>query len=351
MAWTEKREGKWRGFYREASGKKRSRTFTRQRDAIQWARAEEKVQQDLTGDTMPLSAFWADYWATTKPTLRPKTIDLRESVWRKHLEPNFGNTPLERITTEHIQSWVVDMRANGLSPQTCRTYAFTLRNVLHMASQRKHIAANPFDLVVLPKVERNEMRFLTMAELKELAERAGYYKTLILFYGTVGLRFGEGAALRRSDFAPDFTSVSVTKTLGEANGKLLEGPPKTSSGRRRVGISLPIAEELREYEMDIGAGDRFFETPNSRPLRSSGFHSKVWSRIATDKFANLRPHDLRHTAISFWIHLGADAKLVASMAGHSSVKTVFDLYGHLYENADDALMRSMSEALSIQDDA
>ena len=44
--------------------------------------------------------------------------------------------------------------------------------------------------------------------------------------------------------------------------------------------------------------------------------------------------DLRHTAISYWIHMGANVKLVTERAGIASVRTAFDTYGHLHPNAD-----------------
>ena len=43
----------------------------------------------------------------------------------------------------------------------------------------------------------------------------------------------------------------------------------------------------------------------------------------------LRPHDLRHTAVAFWIAAGASPKEIATRAGHTSVVTVLDRYGHL----------------------
>jgi len=51
----------------------------------------------------------------------------------------------------------------------------------------------------------------------------------------------------------------------------------------------------------------------------------------------LRFHDLRHTFVSLWIAAGADPKEVSVRAGHSSVAFTLDRYGHLYEDADDAV--------------
>ena len=51
----------------------------------------------------------------------------------------------------------------------------------------------------------------------------------------------------------------------------------------------------------------------------------------------LKVHELRHTAVALWIAAGASPKEVAARAGHTSVKTVLDVYGGLYPEADTAL--------------
>jgi integrase len=58
----------------------------------------------------------------------------------------------------------------------------------------------------------------------------------------------------------------------------------------------------------------------------------------------LRIHDLRHTAVALWIASGASPKEVASRAGHTSVSTVLDRYGHLYEDADERLTERLEAA-------
>jgi DNA-binding CsgD family transcriptional regulator len=60
----------------------------------------------------------------------------------------------------------------------------------------------------------------------------------------------------------------------------------------------------------------------------------------------LRIHDLRHTAVALWIAAGASPKEVARRAGHTSVKTVLDVYRHLYDEADVAL-RERLEAMFV----
>ena len=52
-------------------------------------------------------------------------------------------------------------------------------------------------------------------------------------------------------------------------------------------------------------------------------------------------HDLRHTAVSLWIAHGASAKQVQVWAGHRSVATVFDRYGHLFPGGEAPIMEAL----------
>ena len=59
----------------------------------------------------------------------------------------------------------------------------------------------------------------------------------------------------------------------------------------------------------------------------------------------LRIHDLRHTAVAMWIAPGLSPIGIAKRAGHTSVVTVQDRYGHLLaggEEAADAALEAMA---------
>lgn len=65
--------------------------------------------------------------------------------------------------------------------------------------------------------------------------------------------------------------------------------------------------------------------------------------------------DLRHTAVALWIAAGATPKEIAVRAGHSSVVTVLDRYGHLLPGSEervndalDALADEVEESTTAQ---
>jgi integrase len=73
-------------------------------------------------------------------------------------------------------------------------------------------------------------------------------------------------------------------------------------------------------------------------LRRAGFRRCFWlpAAAATD-LEGIRVPDFRHTFVALWIAAGANPKEVSVRAGHSSVAFTLDRYGHLYEDAEDAV--------------
>jgi len=79
-----------------------------------------------------------------------------------------------------------------------------------------------------------------------------------------------------------------------------------------------------------------FRAPEGGPVRLASWRRRFWApAIARAGLAPLRPHDMRHSAVSLWVAAGASPKEVASRAGHSSVVTVLDRYGHLLPGSED----------------
>ena len=127
--------------------------------------------------------------------------------------------------------------------------------------------------------------------------------------------------------------VEVAEVVTEMHGHLYLGPPKTTAGRRRVGLPRVVVEALQEHlaGQSIEPDGFVFALSNGGPLRTANFRTRVW-RPATRAAGldGLRIHDLRHTAVALWIAAGAGPKEVATRAGHTSVSFTLDRYGHLY---------------------
>src|SRR5207237_2183983 len=149
--------------------------------------------------TKVLTADWVDAWWATTVNLRPSSRARDEAYIRTHVLPAFGDLPLSAVTQLEVRAWVAELAAAGRAPATVQKAYQTLSKIFRGAVDAGLIAQSPCRRVALPRVEREEMRFLIPAEISDLAEAMDpRYRAMVLFDAYCGLRLGELAGLRRS---------------------------------------------------------------------------------------------------------------------------------------------------------
>jgi integrase len=347
------RNGKviYRVRYRGPDGRERSKNFKRKADAENYLTTVESSKlagtwTDPTHGKMTFAA-WLEAWWETAADLRPSTTARDRSYFNSMVLPRFGTTPLAAIKQRDVQAWVADLRARGFAPATVVKAYQLLGRTMTAAVNADMIARSPCRAVRLPKVEREEMRFLTPAEVARLASVINSrYRALVLVGAYGGLRIGELAGLRRGRVDLLRGTIDVAEIVVEVRGQLYTGPPKTRAGRRTVGLPRAVVEELAAHMGPVGPADaHVFTAERGGVLRTSNFRTKVWlPAVRAAGLEPLRPHDLRHTAVALWIAAGANPKEVAVRAGHTSVAFTLDRYGHLFEGHD-AELRDRLDAM------
>lgn len=93
-----------------------------------------------------------------------------ESMQRVHLSPSFGDRPLDKITTSHVEALAADMLKAGRSPKTVRNVLSFLHSVFEHAIAKRWIRENPVRQAARPKKKRAtdanpDPQFLTVDEL------------------------------------------------------------------------------------------------------------------------------------------------------------------------------------------
>jgi integrase len=294
------------------------------------------------------------------------TVDLRASTrardasyYDNHVKPTFGNMRLGAIDHITVKEWIAELTASGLAPATVHKCHQVLAKILRAAVDAGLILSSPCDRQSLPRVERQEMRFLGPQELAALAGKTDErYRSLILVGGYGGLRAGELFGLRRGRVDLLRGRIQVVETLVEVRGHHHFGPPKTRAGHRSVPLPRFVVDVLTEHCAGLEPGDLVFPAPEGGPVRSSLFRRRVWypacvgagygtltkdSETKQTRYEGLRLHDLRHSAVALWIAAGASPKEIAARAGHSSVVTVLDRYGHLLPGVEDRVTDALDE--------
>jgi integrase len=327
--------------YRDPAGREHGRVFARKVDAQRFLTEMEnaKLRGIWTNPALGRVLFeqWFVEWRRTTASLRPNTEARDERLFRLHLLPRFGAMPLAGIGQREVRAWVADLTEKGLAPSTVQRAYQLLTKVMAAAVDAGMIPQSPCRRVPLPKIERQEMRFLSPAEIWKLADAIRPdYRALILLGAFGGLRIGEMAGLRRGRVDLERGTVQVIEVITEPKGRLHFGPPKTRAGRRMVGLPRFVVDALAERMAAPGtAEDLVFAGPHGGALRVTLFRQRFWlPAVKAAGLDGLRIHDLRHTAVALWIAAGANPKEVAARAGHASVSFTLDRYGHLYPEAD-----------------
>jgi integrase len=327
-------------------------TFDTRKAAELWLDSQNVARADGSWidrrDGLVTLAVCAEEWLAGRLG-RPSTLARdRGYVERYLVNDRIGSTPIGRVDPARIRKWVAELLGRELAPATVAKAGQILGSVLDQAVADRRIPSNPARLVKWPKAEPLDLVVLSPVEIETLAAAIDpRYRLLVLLGCYAGLRAGELCALRAGDVDPLRRSIKVTRTLVEVSGHLHEGPPKTKAGRRSVPIPGWLADELGLALDGMLPDDLVFEAPGrDGPIRLASWRTRYW-RDAT-KAAGIpcfRIHDMRHTAVSLWIAAGYDARQIATWAGHSSVVSVFDRYGHLLPGQDGPGLMDRLDAL------
>jgi integrase len=357
VAWVEKVEREkgyaWRVGYRGPNRRQRYRTFSRKADATLFAAT---VETDLArGDwTDPLLgkvtvAQWARQVEASRLNRRRSTIARDDSYLRSFVLPAFGELRLVEVQPVAVQQWVAALNATGYAPATIRKAYEILGRIFTAAVESRLIARSPCHGVKLPKIEQTEKRFLSPTEIENLANTVHpRFRALILTAAYSGARFGELAGLGHQHYEPLKRTIRIERNLTEVGGHLTFGETKTRASRRAVSIPSWLVDALAEHISTYpGDDDLIFTAPAGGPLRRASFRTRFWKPAVQASVGEpCRFHDMRHTHVALLIKQGAHPSVIASRLGHTSVRTVLDVYGHLFEGLD----RDIADSLGAPSD-
>jgi len=202
------------------------------------------------------------------------------------------------------------------------------------------------------------MLCLTPAEVATLAEAINpEYRTLIYVAAYTGLRAGELHELRWRDVDLLRGRINVSRAL-KAWRQNVPIIGKTKTNKPRAVDLAPHVVTLLTAAASLFPGG----SPNPDALvftnsNGSAIHQVAWlrnhfkpavkaslPRYAPPATQTLRFHDLRHTYVSMLIAQNVHPKAIQEQAGHASITTTMDRYGHLLPGASDTVKDALSAA-------
>jgi site-specific recombinase XerD len=259
----------------------------------------------------------------------PRTVD----AYRRDLEhfARFLGAAPSRATTEELERYLAQQRADGLTGSTIARRVSALRSLYRHLMLLGVRADNPAAELSPPRRVRRLPRTLSPAEAERLIDaangttpRALRDSAIVeLLYGA-GLRVGELVSLERG-------SVDLDRRLVRALGK--------GSKERIVPIGRRAGEALRRYlsrgrpYLERRQRPELFLNAKGGPLTRSGVFlilRKLAEKAGLEP-ERVHPHLLRHSFATHLLEGGADLRSVQEMLGHADLATT-ELYTHVSDS-------------------
>jgi integrase len=278
-----------------------SETFDTERKAKRHARKVEDQLESAKGvdpssakamAARPLGEYAKQYLDSLAGQVDASTVDGYAAIYRAHIGPVFGSTPVASITTADVarfraqllaphteRSYVtrgvarpkpkaIKRRTVTRSPKTVKHIVGTLKRILDTALDDRAIDSNPVVVGRRHTTKRQantngkqsfKHRPLSSSEVAALhdwiaRERSNpVYALAVLFTAYSGVRAAELQGLQvgdltHSDIPGTVGSVRVQRTAQRRGGKWTQGTPKSDASTNRVVPLAPwLADDLRDY--------------------------------------------------------------------------------------------------------
>lgn len=257
MASVSKRGDSYRVVWRDKQGNQKQQTFARRRDADA-RRAEVEVELrtgkyvDPRHARSTLETQWEAWTKHRRVSEARKSLEA--SLWRKHLQPRWGDVRLEDVDYEAAQAWVNDL-AERMSPAHVRSCHLLLCGLLDAAVRGQRLGNNPVRLVKVRTAPRAPITLDDVLNAKEVAATANAVEqkrwgAFVFASAWLGWRLGEGLGIRRCDVNLLRGEVTVGRNVvEEVNGRtrLRPGAKNQASTGRVVPLPPTVARALRHH--------------------------------------------------------------------------------------------------------
>lgn len=233
-----------------------------------------------------------------------------------------------------LRKYLAFVSQKNLAKNTIIRKISSVRSFVSFLSREKLIDRNPFEVLTLPKKEKNLPSFLTEDEIDKLINynRPDYvlsiepnYPFAFRDFAILMLLYSSG--LRRSELVGlNFGDVDLISGFVRVFGK--------GRKERIVPVGDNALKALVDYidslpEENKKPSSPLFTNKNGLRLSDTAIFLILKKMARRARFTRpLRPHMLRHTFATHLINNGCDIRAVSEMLGHASLSTT-QVYTHL----------------------
>jgi len=267
--------------------------------------------------------FENDYLPFIKQTKRSYRDD--ENRVRQHLIAEFGNLPLNKISSKQISDLHLRLKQSGLKGATCDHHLRILKTMFARAVRLEIIADNPASRVQLFREPNLVENNLTDEQLQRFIHVLRSHKNrtachvILLLLGT-GARLSEGLTGTWENINLDKRTWKIEASISK--NKKVRYVPLNDSAIETLNMIQPDKEKRIGY---------LFLNPKTGK-RLAGVHGAFKKIREEAGIPFFRIHDTRHLYASFLVESGRTLYETQLALGHSS-PFVTQRYAHLSQSS------------------
>jgi len=321
------------------------------RTAVGYKGSPKDQRLDATAGKITLSDYFETRYMANKIKMRklkPKAELGYRGDFKLHIEPTFGEWPLQRIKRAAYNDWRADLWAKGLASTSLKRIEARFHGIMEEAFKEELIPGNP---VITGGYEDTDKTFVFLDTEQTwqlaMAMQPRNYGALVLTMYATGIRVGEASALRVMNLDLEALTLKVEENAVLVNGKRVLGTPKTKGSRRTIHLHPSLAPILRTHiESFSDPNDPqawVFTNQRGHPFRADDFGRAL--RVAA-KVAGVpapKPKDFRDMQTRILEEQGASEREKAAVLGHTRLATT-EIYGG---KADPARLRALANAQDV----
>jgi integrase len=350
--------GRWRYVERHTRGTKRDAQRALDALSVEVARGGHRTSGRRTVNDL-LDAWVGHLEAQGRAE---STLVRYRSAIRANISPQLGRLDITRIGPAELDRFYGQLRRSGLKPLSIRKSHAILSAAFNQAVKWGWVDTNPVLRSTPPAQRAREIRPPTQEELRRLLEACANdhqdLGSLIYVAATSGGRRGELCGLCWSDIDLDLATLTIARSISDANHLVAVKDTKTHQARR-IALDPSTVDVLRAHRHRVDeratmAGvvlspaayvwsqDLDAATPY-RPDRVTGAFRTLRDRL---DLPDVTFHSLRHFTATTLAAGGVGIRTIAGRLGHANPGITLRTYAHFLDAADREAATAIGDAMA-----
>ncbi len=291
-------------------------------------------------------SWWLDGWLCSKRlSVKESTYVRYAKIIENHIKPALGKYPIDKISTDLMEQYVMDKLQNGrmdgvggLSAKSMSDVMVVIKESFQYARSRGTATICDFDSISFKKTQK-EMRVLSRMEEQRLVSvlmnEIDRYKLGVFICLYTGIRIGELCALKWKHISLSERTIKIEQTMQRLQydhtvtgnkTRIIVTEPKSHSAYRTIPLPDFVIDVLRPF---AGSSEAYVLSENGHSVvEPRTMQNRFKAYLAEGGIADSNFHALRHTFATRCVEAGFDIKTLSEILGHASVKITLDKYVH-----------------------